>query len=49
MARCCATFVGEAIGYLILTQSQEDAPTIIEGTLRGLKPVSKVVLKIMKL
>eukprot|EP01039_Chlorochromonas_danica_P008283 gene8284-9133_t len=39
MARCCAVIQGEGIyGTLILHQAQEEAPTTIDGTIRGLAP-----------
>mmetsp|Transcript_109072 Transcript_109072/g.307472 ORF Transcript_109072/g.307472 Transcript_109072/m.307472 type:complete len:154 (+) Transcript_109072:23-484(+) len=39
MARCCAVIEGEGIsGNLILHQAQEEAPTSIDGTIKGLQP-----------
>jgi Cu-Zn family superoxide dismutase len=39
MARCCALITGDGIaGSLVFHQAQEDAPTTIEGTIRGLSP-----------
>ena len=39
MARCCALITGDGIsGSLLFHQAQEDAPTTIEGTVRGLTP-----------
>mmetsp|Transcript_21727 Transcript_21727/g.21029 ORF Transcript_21727/g.21029 Transcript_21727/m.21029 type:complete len:154 (-) Transcript_21727:183-644(-) len=39
MARCCAVISGDGIiGSLILHQAQEEAPTSIDGVIRGLTP-----------
>ena len=39
MARCCAQIQGDGIsGTLLFHQAQEDAPTSIEGVVRGLAP-----------
>ena len=39
MARCCAVLTGDAIsGSLIFHQAQEEAPTSIDGTIKGLAP-----------
>uniref|UniRef100_A0A7S2UTD5 superoxide dismutase n=1 Tax=Fibrocapsa japonica TaxID=94617 RepID=A0A7S2UTD5_9STRA len=40
MARSMCVIAGEdgVSGYLVLSQAQEDAPTIIEGEIRGLTP-----------
>jgi len=39
MARCCATITGDGItGVLILHQAQEEAPTTIDGSIKGLQP-----------
>ena len=41
MARCCAVLTGDSItGTLIFHQAQEEAPTSIDGTIKGLLPVS---------
>ena len=43
MARCCAVIHGDGIsGSLILHQSQEEAPTSIDGQIRGLAPVNNL-------
>jgi hypothetical protein len=40
MARCCAVILGDGIsGNLVFHQAQEEAPTSIDGTIKGLKPV----------
>ena len=39
MARCCATITGDGItGVLILHQAQEEAPTTLDGSIKGLQP-----------
>ena len=39
MARCCAVLTGEGItGTLIFHQAQEEAPTSIDGQIKGLIP-----------
>eukprot|EP01038_Epipyxis_sp_PR26KG_P015821 gene15821-21430_t len=39
MARCCASILGEGIfGTLTLHQAQEEAPTSIDGVIKGLAP-----------
>jgi Cu-Zn family superoxide dismutase len=39
MARCCAVLTGEGVkGELIFHQSQEEAPTSIDGQIKGLTP-----------
>ena len=39
MARCCASITGDGVtGSLVVYQAQEDAPTSIEGVIRGLMP-----------
>jgi len=41
MARCCAVITGDGItGNLMLHQAQEEAPTTIDGVIKGLTPVS---------
>ena len=42
MARCCAVISGDGItGNLMLHQAQEEAPTTIDGVIKGLTPVRK--------
>lgn len=42
MARCCAVITGDGItGSLMLHQAQEEAPTTIDGVIKGLTPVRK--------
>ncbi len=44
MARCCCVINGDGIeGTLILHQAQEEAPTTIDGTIRGLVPVRHLI------
>ena len=39
MARCSCVLTGEGVsGVLSLSQSSEDAPTVMEGSIDGLKP-----------
>jgi hypothetical protein len=42
MARCCAVITGAdgITGSLIFHQAQEEAPTTIDGVIKGLQPVS---------
>lgn len=47
MARCSCVIMGEGIqGELIFTQAQEDAHTVIDGTIEGLTPSSRHAIHI---